>query len=67
MKRITLIRLVIPASSCFGFLSGAKKDDMKLGAFSMSLNVKDIYSDRSAFIGFITAALSGYRKTLSPI
>jgi hypothetical protein len=54
MKKITLIALALVASFCLGFISNLKKEAMKLGAFSMSLNVKDIKASKEFYenLGF---------------
>jgi len=54
MKKITLIALALVASFCLGFISNPKKEAMKLGAFSMSLNVKDIKASKEFYenLGF---------------
>lgn len=54
MKKTTLIALALVASFCLGFISNPKKEAMKLGAFSMSLNVKDIKASKEFYenLGF---------------
>jgi catechol-2,3-dioxygenase len=56
MKKLTFITLALAAAFCLGFISNtkSKKDDMKLGAFSMSLNVKDLKASKEFYenLGF---------------
>ena len=65
MKKITFITLAIAAAFCLGFISNTKnkKDDMKLGAFSMSLSVKDLKASKEFYenLGF-TAFGGGTEK-----
>jgi catechol 2,3-dioxygenase-like lactoylglutathione lyase family enzyme len=60
MKKITLILLALAASFGFGFLSNTinksnELEKMKLGAFSVSLSVKDINASKKFYenLGFI--------------
>lgn len=54
MKKITLIALAFAAAFCLGFITNTKKDDMNLGAFSMSLSVKDLKASKEfyEYLGF---------------
>ena len=54
MKKIIPITLAIAASFCLGSISNPKKETMKLGAFSMSLSVKDINASQAFYenLGF---------------
>lgn len=54
MKKITLIALAFAAVFCLGFISNTKKDEMKVGAFSMSLSVKDLKASKEFYesLGF---------------
>lgn len=62
MKKITLLILALAASFCFGFYSRQaqvnantiKAENMKLGAFSVSLSVKDINASKEFYetLGF---------------
>lgn len=46
--------LAVAAAFCLGFITNTKKDDMKLGAFSMSLSVKDLKASKEFYenLGF---------------
>jgi len=54
MKKTTLIILAIAVAFSLGFMTNRKKDDMKLGAFSMSLNVKNLQVSKEFYenLGF---------------
>ena len=54
MKKLTLLALVIVASFCLGFISNKKEETMKVGAFSMSLSVKDLKTSKEFYenLGF---------------
>lgn len=55
MKKITLIALALAAAFCLGFVSTIKKEEnMKVGAFSMSLSVKDLKASKEFYenLGF---------------
>jgi catechol-2,3-dioxygenase len=55
MKKITLIALALAAAFCMGFISNTKKEEnMKVGAFSMSLSVKDLKASKEFYenLGF---------------
>lgn len=56
MKKITLITLALAAAFCLGFISNPKRKDMKVGAFSMSLSVKDLKASKEFYesLGFTT-------------
>lgn len=56
MKKITLITLAVAAAFCLGFISNTKKEEMNLGAFSMSLSVKDLKASKEFYenLGFTT-------------
>lgn len=57
MKKKTLITLALAAAFCLGFISNPiKEDDMKVGAFSMSLSVKDLKASKKFYesLGFTT-------------
>jgi catechol 2,3-dioxygenase-like lactoylglutathione lyase family enzyme len=54
MKKLTFIILALAAAFCLGFISNTKRDDMNLGAFSMSLSVKDLKTSKEFYenLGF---------------
>lgn len=59
MKKTTLLLVALASSCCFGFLGRAiiktnEKDNMKLGAFSISLSVKDLSASKKFYetLGF---------------
>lgn len=54
MKKIIFIVLALAAAFCMGFIANTKKDDMHLGAFSMSLSVKDLKASKEFYenLGF---------------
>jgi predicted lactoylglutathione lyase len=54
MKKISILALVMAACFCLGFLSNSKKETMKVGAFSMSLSVKDLKASKEFYenLGF---------------
>ncbi len=54
MKKITFIILILAAVFCLGFISNTKRNDMNLGAFSMSLSVKDLKASKEFYenLGF---------------
>ena len=54
MKKIAFITLALAAAFCLGFISHTKKDEMKIGAFSMSLSVKDLKASKEFYenLGF---------------
>lgn len=56
MKKITFIALAVAAAFCLGFMSNTKnhKDIVKVGAFSMSLSVKDLKASKEFYenLGF---------------
>lgn len=54
MKKTTLIAIALVASFCLGSISNQKKETMKLGAFSMSLSVKNLKASKEFYenLGF---------------
>lgn len=54
MKKITIITLALAATFCLGFITHTKKEEMKVGAFSMSLSVKDLKASKEFYesLGF---------------
>lgn len=54
MKKVSIMAVVILATFCLGFLSRPKTNDMNLGAFSMSLSVKDLKASQEFYenLGF---------------
>jgi predicted enzyme related to lactoylglutathione lyase len=54
MKKLTFIILALAAAFSLGFISNTQKDDMNLGAFSMSLSVKDLKTSKEFYenLGF---------------
>lgn len=54
MKKVTITALIVGAAFCFGFLSNNTTNDMKVGAFSMSLSVKDLKASKEFYenLGF---------------
>jgi predicted lactoylglutathione lyase len=54
MKKITVITLALAAAFCLGFISKPKEENMKVGAFSMSLSVKDLKASKEFYenLGF---------------
>lgn len=59
MKKTALLFIAMAASCCFGFLGHAivkpnEKENMKLGAFSISLSVKDLSASKKFYetLGF---------------
>lgn len=55
MKKIALILVAVAAAFSLGFISNSKKEDtMKVGAFSMSLSVKDLKASKEFYesLGF---------------
>jgi predicted lactoylglutathione lyase len=59
MKKTTLLLVALAASFCFGFMGHAiiktnEKESMKLGAFSISLSVKDLSASKKFYetLGF---------------
>lgn len=66
MKKIVFITLALAAAFCLGFITNTKKDYMKVGAFSMSLSVKDLKASREFYenLGFTTFGGSMEKKYL---
>lgn len=49
MKKITVITLALAAAFCLGFISKPKEETMNVGAFSMSLSVKDLKASKEFY------------------
>ena len=54
MKKVSIITLALAAAFCLGFITHTKKEEMKVGAFSMSLSVKDLKASKEFYesLGF---------------
>lgn len=54
MKNISILALAVLAAFCLGFVSHTNDNDMNLGAFSMSLSVKDLKASKEFYenLGF---------------
>lgn len=54
MKKITFIILALAVAFSLGFITNRKKEDMKVGAFSMSLSVKNLQASKEFYenLGF---------------
>lgn len=54
MKKISILAVALVAAFCLGFVSHPKNNDMNLGAFSMSLSVKDLNASKEFYenLGF---------------
>jgi len=54
MRKITFITLALAAAFCLGFISNTKESEMNVGAFSMSLSVKDLKTSKEFYenLGF---------------
>lgn len=49
MKKFTVITLALAAAFCLGFISKPKEETMNVGAFSMSLSVKDLKASKEFY------------------
>jgi len=54
MKKVSILAVALVAAFCLGFVSHPKNNDMNLGAFSMSLSVKDLNASKEFYenLGF---------------
>lgn len=54
MKKTTFIILALAVAFSLGFITNRKKEDMKVGAFSMSLSVKNLQASKEFYenLGF---------------
>lgn len=54
MKKLSAVLILIAVAFCLGFISNKNDTDMNLGAFSMSLSVKDLKASKEFYehLGF---------------